>query len=64
MKLSALIALLQQQERDGYGDRRVIDEDGNDVAQVTGPLVRVKDDDLEDDADAVMLSCYVERTKP
>lgn len=61
MKLDKLIEELAGLQRAGYGGRRVIDDNGNDVAQVSAPLVRSKDDDLEDDADAVMLSCYIER---
>jgi hypothetical protein len=62
VRLSKLIEELRQIEARGFGDRRVVDEQGNDVGRVAGPLARFKDDNYEDEADAVMLSCFVERS--
>ncbi len=62
MMLATLIRELQVLEKLGFGERRVIDSDGNDVAEVSGPTT-VTDGQLPEDDDslAVMLHCYIDR---
>lgn len=60
MKLSELHAKLGELIDQGYGDRRVIDDFGNDVAEVHGPAT---DQPADPDQDAVMLGCYVDRSE-
>lgn len=59
MTLSNLIALLHDLDRQGFGQRRVVDDKGNDVAEVAPPLRRFDGDGYSPDADAVQLSCYI-----
>lgn len=58
MKLTDLHAKLGELIEQGCGDLRVIDNNGNDVAEVHPPF----DDDGDEFSDdrTVMLSCYVE----
>ncbi len=58
MKLAELITRLSEIEAQGLGDRRVLDDNGNDVMAVDGP---VGADDCDDpDVRAVMLRCYID----
>lgn len=62
MRLSTLIVELQFLEARGFGDRRVIDDNGNDVMQVEEPIDDENSDERDgDDIRAVMLCCHIDR---
>lgn len=59
MKLQELIDRLTVIAGEGFGDCRVIDNNGNDVMRVDRPIRPVQHD-IDLDADAVMLGCHID----
>ena len=64
MRLSTLITELQMLESAGYGERRVLDQDGNDVMEVKPPLEPLGDYQPDAEAESVMLVCFIDRHGP
>ncbi|GIM88782.1 hypothetical protein [Paractinoplanes toevensis] len=60
MKLCELIAALTEIERAGFGDSRVIDDNGNDVMEAVRPVSLDGPVGADSDAAAVMLHCYID----
>lgn len=58
MTLSELIVKLAELQEAGFGDRRVIDDNGNDVMEAVRPFDLAGTGDPDDAA--IMLHCYVD----
>jgi hypothetical protein len=56
VRLNNLINLLTDLQDRGFGDRRVIDDRGNDVAEVAEPV----DDPGDPSAGDIVLHCYID----
>ncbi len=60
MKVRELITHLTAIEKEGFGESRVIDDNGNDVMEAVRPVGAGGDASGDPDAAAVMLHCYVD----